>query len=146
MGKVSKDHLKEMRQVELDGITAFFQEYVNEYAKDTEITAFNNMRKTAQRGIDTNSSEFENYLEEMKEINWHILWREDWFVVDTFQRLSKEEDLVTDRTMFQEIIGAGVDALQRDNIEELRKIVFQIYQIRLIHTSHEDIYLPVNII
>jgi len=146
LAKVRKDHLKEMRQVELDGITAFFQEYVNEYAKDTEITAFNNMRKTAKRGIDTNSSEFENYLEEMKEINWHILWREDWFVVDTFQRLSKEEDLVTDRTMFQELVGAGVDALQRDNIEELRKIVFQIYQIKLTHTSHEDIYLPVNII
>ena len=85
-------------------------------------------------------------MEEMYGMNWHILWRQDWFVVDTFQRLSKEEDLVTDRPMFQELVGAGVDALQRDDIEELRKIVFLIYQIRVTHTSHEDIYLPVNII
>jgi len=146
LAKVRKDHLADMRQIELDRVTSFFEDYAREYAKPTEITAFNNMRKTAQRALKQGLMEFENYLDEMKGMNWQVLWRQDWFIVDTFKSLSEEDGLFTDKVLFEELVRTGIDAVQRDDIEELRNIVLRIYQIRVVGTSYQDIFLPVNII
>ena len=47
-----KDHLKEIRQLELDKAVDFFDRLVREHARPTEANAFDNLVKTAQRAID----------------------------------------------------------------------------------------------
>jgi molecular chaperone DnaK len=42
LSKVRKDHLKEIRLIELSGPVNFFNEYVRQYAKPAEITSFEN--------------------------------------------------------------------------------------------------------
>ena len=75
------------------------------------------------------------------------MWDISWFCrVDTFQRFSKDEGLFIDKVLFGELIKAGIHAVNRDDIDKLRNIVLELYQIRVVGTSHQDIFSPVNII
>ena len=48
IGKVRKDHLKEIRSIELKGPADFFNTEVREYARPAEITSFENLYKPQQ--------------------------------------------------------------------------------------------------
>jgi molecular chaperone DnaK len=54
-----KEHLKEIRQLELDKAIEFFDKVVRKHARPSEERAFDNLAKTAQRVIGNNSGEFE---------------------------------------------------------------------------------------
>ena len=60
LAQVRKEHLKEIRQIELYGVVSFFDEYIRQHARPLEITAFDNLSETAQRAIDNNNEDFEN--------------------------------------------------------------------------------------
>jgi molecular chaperone DnaK len=146
IAKVRKEHLSSIRQLDLDSATEFFQGHVREHAKSSEVTAFDNMARSAKRAIDSTSSEFENMIEQMKIMNWQILWRQDWFIVDTFKRFSNEEYLFTDRVVFRQLVKAGSDAIKRDDIDELRKVVFALYDIKIATHTEQDLNLQTNIL
>ena len=46
-----KDNLKIIRQLDLDGVTKFFDEHIRAIAKPNEITSFENLVNTAKRVI-----------------------------------------------------------------------------------------------
>ncbi|MBM4287363.1 MAG: Hsp70 family protein [Deltaproteobacteria bacterium] len=146
LSKVRKDHLREIRAVELEKPNQFFQEYVRQYAKPTEITAFENLTRAALRAIEQDSGDFENLLDQMREINWQILWRQDWFVVDTFKRLTEEEYLFTDRARFAQLAQEGLRALRTDDFDQLRRIVGALYGIRISPAGIDDTMELVNIL
>jgi len=73
LAQVRKEHLKEIRQIDLDGITSFFEEHIRELARSSEVTAFDNLVRTAQRSIDRNDRDFEQHLEGLKHKNFDIL-------------------------------------------------------------------------
>lgn len=146
MAKVRKEHLPSIRQLELDGVVSFFQDHVREFAKASEITSFESMIKSAKRVIDSKASEFENIIDQMKNMNWQILWRQDWFVVDTFKRLGNEEYLFMDKVTFTQLINAGTDAVKQDKIDELRNVVVALYGIRMMAHSEQDMFLQSNIL
>lgn len=72
-----KEHLKDIRQLELDRAVDFFEKTVRQHARPTEATSFDNLVKTAQRAIENNSSDFESHLDDLRGRNFMILWRQD---------------------------------------------------------------------
>lgn len=144
--KVRKDHLSEIRTVELQSLIQFFQEYVRQYAKPAEITAFDNLTRAAQRAIEQNSGDFENLLDQMQGLNWQILWRQDWFVVFTFKRYSEEEYLVMDKARFRQLVQEGQRALKADDFDQLRRIVGAMYGLRISLAEIDDTMEMVNIL
>lgn len=88
-----KDHLKEIRQMELDKAVDFFDRHVRGHARSTETSAYDNLAKTAQRAIDNNSGDFEAHLDDLRSKNFIILWRQDWFVIDRFKWLASDSYL-----------------------------------------------------
>lgn len=89
-----KEHLKDIRQLELDRAVDFFEKTVRQYARPTEATSFDNLVKTAQRAIENNSSDFESHLDDLRGRNFMILWRQDWFVIERFKWLAQDVYLV----------------------------------------------------
>jgi molecular chaperone DnaK len=85
LAQVRKEHLKEIRQIDLDGVVSFFDKHIRQQARPSESSAFDNLAKTAQRSIDRNDKAFEHHLDEMKGKNFEILWRQDWFVIERFK-------------------------------------------------------------
>ena len=146
IASVRKEHLSSIRQLDLDSVTGFFQEHIKEHAKSSEITAFDNMARSAKRVIDATSSEFENIIEQMKIMNWQILWRQDWFVVNEFKRFSTGDYYVTDKVILGQLLKSGNDAVKGDDMNKLREVVGQLYSIKISTHGEQDLNLQTNIL
>jgi len=141
-----KDHLKEIRQMELDKAVDFFDRHVREHARSTETSAYDNLAKTAQRAIDNNSGDFEAHLDDLRSKNFIILWRQDWFVIDRFKWLASDSYLFPDAREHAQLANAGADALKANDIDKLRAIVAQMDSIRIGSGGDDEMMAGANIV
>lgn len=145
LADVRKSNIKPIRQMDLDSCVNFFNKAVREQARPTEASSFDNLVRTAQRAIDSNSGDFENHLNELRGRNWQILWRQDFFIVDTFKRLSEEPWQFADRRQHAELVAVGKEAIKADDFEKLRNVVGQLYSIRISSGDDDDMLAAANI-
>lgn len=141
-----KEHLKEIRQMELDKAVDFFGRLVREHARPTEANAFDNLVKTAQRAIDNNSGDFEAHLDNLRGKNFLILWRQDWFVIDRFKWLSKDSYLFPDAREHAQLSDIGAEALNANDMDKLRAIVAQMDSIRIGSGGDDGMMAGANIV
>lgn len=146
LAQVRKEHLKEIRQIDLDGIVSFFDEHVRQHARPSEVSAFDNLAKTAQRSIGEPNQDFEHYLDELKGKNFEILWRQDWFVVERFKWMVSSPHLFADKHRFEELAKIGAQFMRSDDIEKLRAVVGELYSIKIGSGPDNEIFDVVNII
>ena len=141
-----KEHLKEIRQIELDKLVQFFNEAIREYARPSEVSAFDNLVRTAQRSIDSNSAEFEAHLDELRGKNFLILWRQEWFVIDRFKHLAQESHLFPDAREHAEYVESGNRALKQNDIDGLRQVVAQLDLSRIGSAGEDEMFAGANIV
>jgi molecular chaperone DnaK len=146
LANVRKDHIKEIRQLDLDNCSHFFNANVRQHARPAEVGAFENLLRTAQRSIDSNSTDFEQYLSELRQKNFEILWRQDWFVVERFKWLTEAVHLFPDPVQHDEPVAAGRQAMNADDIENLRRVVTQLDYLRIGSGPESDMLAPANIL
>lgn len=145
LAQVKKENLKSVRQSDLDSCVDFFNGHIREFAKPSEKLSFDNMVKAANRALNEKNSKFEDIISEMKYVNFQVLWRQDWFVVDRFKRFAKEEFRFIDKALFAQLVKAGNEAIGRDDIDTLRKVIGSMYQIRINYQAGQDMLDIVNI-
>ncbi len=146
LAQVRREHLKEIRQLDMAHVKNYFDEYVRELARPSEETAFDNLAMTAQRAIDKNDKGFENLLDEMREKNYDILLRQDWFIVEIFNDMAKAPHQFIDKIRYEELINAGSAHARADDIGNLKKVIGELYSIK-IETGVDEVNLEsVNII
>lgn len=145
LADVRKANVKVIRQIDLDSCVKFFDEYIREHARPTESSAFDNLARTAQRAIDNNTADFENHLDQLRGRNWEILWRQDWFVMNTFKRFSQEPWQFADQVQFAELVGHGNEAIKADDMEKLRRVLGGLYSIRISTDGDDDMLATSNI-
>jgi molecular chaperone DnaK len=146
LAEVSKEHLKEIRQIDLDRVVSFFDEYIRQHARPSETTAFGNLARTAQRSIDKNDKDFEQHLDELKGRNFEILWRQDWFVVERFKLMVNSPHLFADKHRFEELSNIGAQLIRSDDIEKLRAVVAQLSMIQIGGGPDNEMFDVANII
>ncbi len=146
LAQVRKEHLKEIRQIDLDGVVSFFDEYIRQHARPSEESAFDNLAKTAQRSIDRNDKDFEHHLDELKGKNFDILWRQDWFVIERFKRMVSSPHLFADKHRFEELAKVGTQLMRSDDIEKLRAVVAQLSMIQIGGDPDNEMFDVANII
>jgi molecular chaperone DnaK len=146
LAQTRKEHLKEIRQLELDKTVEFFDESVRQHARPTEETSFDNLVKTAQRSIDNNSSDFESHLDDLRVRNFTILWRQDWFVIDRFKWLAQDTYLFPDASEHAQTVAAGLAALKDNDIDKLRSVVAHLDSIRIGSVGDDDMMAGANIV
>jgi len=141
-----REHLKVIRQIDLDKRVERFNEAVRKFAKSTEETAFDNLVKTAQRAIDDNKPEFELLLADLSDKCFWILWRQDWFVIDRFKWLADDAYLFPDAKEHAALVTVGSEALKANDIDKLRKIVWDLDAARRWTGGGEEMLSESNII
>ncbi len=146
LAQVRKEHLKEIRQLDLDSCVGYFNDHVHEFARPTETTSFDNLARTAQRSIDSNSTDFESHLGQLKGKNFEILWRQDWFVLDWFKRLASNTYLFPDKRQHAELVAMGAEAVKADDIDRLRRIVYELDSLKIGSGSEDDMFAAANIV
>jgi molecular chaperone DnaK len=140
------EHLKEIRQLELDKAVELFDRAIREHARASETTAFDNLTRTAQRAIDSNSGDFEVHLGELRSKSFMILWRQDWFVIDRFKWLATDTYLFPDAREHAQLANAGVQALKASDIEKLRAVVMRLDSIRIGSGGEDQMLAGANIV
>ena len=146
LAQVRKENLKKIRQMELDSATKSFNKRIRQFARPSEENAFDNLARTAQRAIERNDRDFESHLNELKGKNFAILWRQDWFVVEKFKRMASSPHHFSDPARFRELVGMGMNSLQADDIDSLRKTVGYLTQIQIDTGADADMLDIANII
>jgi len=141
-----KEHLSKIRQLELDKVVAYFNMSVREHARPTEVSAFENLTRTAQRVIGNPEGDFEAHVDELRGKNFSILWRQDWFVIDRFKRLAKSSYLFSDAREQARLIQEGDELLKASDIEELRSVVAKLDSLRFGSIGDADILATANIV
>ena len=146
LAHVRKEHLKEIRQLDLDHCVDFFNGHIRQYARPTEANSFDNLIRTAQLSIDNNNEDFENHLDELRNRNFQILWRQDWFVVDRFKMHAEESYRFPDKNRHAELVSMGMEALKADDIDKLRQVVAELATSRIGSSSDDDMLMTANIV
>ncbi len=146
LAQVRKEHLKDIRQIDLDAVVEFFDDVIRELARPSEESSFDNLAKTAQRAIDRNDKDFEYHLGELKSRNFAILWRQDWFVVEHFKRLVGAPHSFIEQARFNELAQKGLQSMQNDNIDDLRNIVRELSMIQINGGTDNDMLDIANIV
>ena len=146
MSLARKDNLGPIRQIELDSCVNFFNEQVREHARPAEETAFDNLIRTAQRAITNKSPEFETLLSEMRQKNWDVLWRQDWFVTNLFKSYESEPFLFPATVDYEDLIALGNQAISENNMDKLREIVWRLGRMKIHSGSDDEMLAPSNII
>lgn len=141
-----KEHLKDIRQLELDRAVDFFEKTVRQHARPTEATSFDNLVKTAQRAIGNPSGDFESHLDDLRGRNFMILWRQDWFVIDRFKWLAQDVYLFPDAREHAQLVAIGVEALKANDIDKLRAVVVNLDSIRVGSAGDDDMMAGANIV
>lgn len=141
-----KEHLKDIRQLELDKAVEFFDKAVREHARPTEASAFDNLVKTAQRAIDNNSGDFESHLDDLRGKNFVILWRQDWFVIDRFKWLAQDSYLFPDAREHAQLVATGAEALKANDIDKLRAVVAHLDSVRIGSAGDDEMMAGANIV
>lgn len=141
-----KEHLKDIRQLELDKAVEFFDNAVREHARATEVNAFDNLAKTAQRSIDNNNGDFESHLDELRGKSFMILWRQDWFVIDRFKWLAQDNYLFPDAREHAELVTTGAEALKANDIDKLRLVVAHLDSVRIGSAGEDEMMAGANIV
>jgi molecular chaperone DnaK len=146
LAQVRKEHLKEIRQIDLDGVVSFFDKHIRQHARPSESSAFDNLAKTAQRSIDRNDKDFEHHLDEMKRKSFEILWRQDWFVIERFKWMVSSPHLFADKHRFAELAKIGTQLMRSDDIEKLRAVVVQLSMIQIGSGPDNEMFDVTNIV
>lgn len=141
-----KEHLKDIRQLELDRTVDFFEKSIRQHARPTEATSFDSLVKTAQRAIENKSSDFESHLDDLRGRNFMILWRQDWFVIDRFKWLAQDTYLFADLREHAHLVTVGVESLKINDIDKLRTVVAHLDSIRIGSAGEDDMMAGANIV
>ena len=141
-----KEHLKDIRQLELDKMVDFFNSAIRQYARPTEVSSFDNLVKTAQRAIDNNSGDFESHLDDLRNRSFMILWRQDWFVIERFKWLAADSYLFPDTREHAQLAAAGAEMLKANDIDKLRGVVAKLDSIRIGTAGEDDMLAGANIV
>ena len=132
--------------MDLDSCVQFFDEVVRQFAKPAEEHSFDSLVRTAQRSIDRNDADFDNILDNLKTKNTIILLRQDWFIVDWYQRATSSASNYLDQARFRELKRIGDQALANDDIDQLRSVLFELLSIQIHSDSGEGMFDIANIV
>lgn len=146
VAQTRQEHLKAIRQMDLDSCIQFFRETVQKHAKPSEIEIFENLSRTAQRSIDNNNPSFDNQLSEMRGNNFNILFRQDWFVIDWFHYVTRNPYEYSDQTKYIALKQKGEACIREERIQDLRTILFDLLNIRIASNDGEMMLEDVNVI
>lgn len=126
ISNVRRDHLKVIRQLDLDITVMSFDEWGREFAHPEEAAAFDALVPTAQHSTDANDGEFAIHLAELRAMTIAAMWPSDEFVVERFHWLSRSHEQFVDQTRYDALIQHCGNALAKSDMASLRAGLIQL--------------------
>ncbi len=145
LAQTRREHLEKIRRNDLERETGLF-EHVKKYAKPSEVSTYENKARTAGRLISRANQDFETTLSDMAGQRIRILWRQDWFVVGIFKDIAEHRYRYQDSPEVDRLLATGERLIASNRIEDLRKVVYSLWQYSAGAGSGNDMIAAANII
>lgn len=146
LAKIRKNNLKEIRSIDLNRNIEMYENLIKKLASPGEKTVIENLINTANKSIDRNDNNFEQYIEEIITNCIQILWKQDGFVIARFKDLEKRVFMSSNRAEYEHLLDLGRQYLQRDDIGSLRGIVVRLSKLQVVNSSEQSLLDVVNIV
>ena len=139
--KILSDILQRNKQIirreKFNSLRDSFNSYIRQFAEPQEIEQAEKFFERAETLIERDDSAFDDTLDEIRALGWRIIFtKDDDFVVRSFHSLTKDPDDYDDRATFYRLVQYGKNAIAQNNINELRRVVLNLYSISG-HTGDE---------
>ena len=145
LAETKKSNQKKIREIELNSLNKLVDD-IKDHARPNELTVLENLLKTAQREIDHKGTDFENIIDQLRTQIFTILTRQDWYIVEHFKRMIESPYLYSDDHKFNELKVIGINHLEADNIDGIRNVIHELYQISMQSEGDESMLDITNII
>lgn len=130
LADIRERNRENIRRAELNYLRRRYGNYVKRFAEPQEKIQYENLLERAESLIEREDSSFEDTVSEMYSRNWEILfYRDDEYVVGTFNYLVKNIDDFNDKMRLYKLAGAGKNAITQKDYDTLRKVVLALYSI-----------------
>jgi len=115
---------------EYNEIATDCEEIVASYGNDDDKDQINSLKKEAEKAIASKDiNRVKTLTEEIMNIRWAVLFRRPGFWVSAFQEVKKDPGHFTDRARAEELIEEGSVALQRQDLDSLKSIMFELWSL-----------------
>ena len=131
-----------IRRNDLDGWRDYYKRNLKNFAEPSEAEQMENLFTRAESLIERDDTAFDDALNEIRDLGFTLLFRDDEYIAYMFNRVSKNPEDATDRESFYRLVQAGNAALARKDFVELRRIIGGLLSLSR-HTQDE--FLKVNL-
>jgi len=106
------------------------EEIVASYGNNDDKDQFSSLKKEAEKSIGSkDTNRIKKIAEEVINIRWAVLFRQPGFWVSAFQEVKKDPGSFTDQGRAEELIDEGSAALQRQDLDSLKSIMFELWSL-----------------
>jgi len=108
------------------------EEIVSSYGNNDDKDQMSSLKKEAEKAIESKDvSRVKKIAEEMINVRWAVLFRDPRFWVSAFQEVKKDPGSFsfTDQVRAEELIDEGSVALQRQDLDSLKSIMFELWSL-----------------
>ncbi len=145
LAKYRKSHIKQVRQLDLSLVTDFYEEHVRKYSKKSEEETFEALKNAAKKDIERNNRDFESSIDEIRYLNFNVLNRQDWFVIDRFKYAVKSPYNYSDPSIYKQLITKGEMMVSSKDIDGLRQVMRDLSKIKIVEDYELTFIDEVNI-
>lgn len=146
LAKARQKHLRAIREIELEQVSEFFNGGLRALARPSEVEAFDAAARAAEAALPKLDGRFEEILETMRGRAFVVLWRQDDFVIARFEYFVESPHLFSDETQYAQLNRLGRHAVDRRDIEGLRRILGEMEEIRIGGGDEVELAMSSNIV
>lgn len=125
--KVIESDLQNM----IESFETVAREFVDEKSQDLFDLNARHATECLGRGTEKDINEAESHLGAMRTCFLKGLWNNPDFLVDTLREAAANVHLATDKKRYEELIQQGAEAIKADDIDELRRVLFQLHSLKI---------------
>ena len=129
LADIRERNRENIRREDLDGFREYYKSNIKKFAKPQEITQLENLMNRAEMLIEREDSAFEDTMDEIRDLSYSIVIRDDEFIVYCFNSLMKTPGDFDDKAKFYQLAGLGRKAIAQKDYVTLRKVLGALYSI-----------------
>ena len=115
---------------EYNVIADYCAEDINTHGNDDDKDQLSSLRNEADKSISSKDiNRLEKIKEEISSVRWAVLFRQPGFWISAFQEVKKDPGSFTNQERAEELIEEGSIALQRQDMDSLKSIMFELWSL-----------------
>lgn len=131
LSRVSQANRGVVREKELQSLYPVIESMKSDnLIKEDDLSEIIKLLENARNVIDRNDGDYEKFISSARTKMFRALFKVDAFVIAEFNTLCQDEGMYSNRAEFLRLKGLGEACIERGDINQVRKIIFELFSMR----------------